>query len=140
MAMIPVLAFTLVFLLKNPLQTSSAAPGQGMQSTVAAPVPNENIEIAWEVPALYQPGGRDPMRLPVPPATTAEEPVAPAAQTRADLVVTGILYSEDRPMAIIDAQLVREGQQISGATVRKIERDGIEFEMNGRTWKQAVNE
>lgn len=138
-AMIPILALALVFLLKNPLKVSSAALGQGASSNVAPAAANDDIEIAWEIPPLYQPGGRDPMRLPDAATTPVEEPVASAVQTRADLIVAGILYSDDKPMAIIDEQLVGEGQQISGATVRKIEKDGIEFEMNGRTWKQAVD-
>jgi hypothetical protein len=140
MALIPALAATLVFVVKNPLKVSPVAPVQSVQPTAVTPVPSSDVEIVWEIPPLYLPGGRDPMRLPAPPvAPVVEEPAAAPMQTRVELVVTGILYSEDRPAAIIDTQLVHEGKQISGATVRKIERDGVEFEMNGQTWKQAVN-
>jgi pimeloyl-ACP methyl ester carboxylesterase len=140
MALIPVLAATMAFLLKNPWKVSPVAPAPSTQPAAAAPVASSDIEIAWEIPPLYQPGRRDPMWLPAPPVASAVEELLPApAQTRVELVVTGILYSEDRPTAIVDTQLVHEGQQISGATVKKIERDSIEFEMNGRTWKQAVD-
>lgn len=140
MALIPVLAFTMLFLLKNPLKMSRGAPMQSAQPVVAPAVTSSDVEIAWEIPPLYPLGGRDPMRLPTPPvvSTTVEESAA-SVQTRVELIVTGILYSEDRPAAIVDTQLVHEGQQIAGATVRKIEMDGVEFEMDGRTWKQAVD-
>jgi hypothetical protein len=115
---------------------------QNTQPAVAAPPAIASVEIAWEGPPLYPPDARDPMRLPEPsvtstPAETDKPEVAPK-QTRIELVVSGILYSSDRPAAIVDTQLVHEGQQISGATVKKIERDGVEFEWNGQTWKQTV--
>lgn len=142
-ALIPILACALVFLLKNPLKVSPAAQSQQAMPSIAAGAVNLNPEIAWELPPLYPLGSRDPMRLPAPPAPTVEEPGAePGAgppEVQADLVVKGILYTEDRPAALVDTQLVREGQQVSGATVRKIERDAVVFEMDGRTWKQAVD-
>ncbi|MEN6574911.1 MAG: hypothetical protein ABFD90_01115 [Phycisphaerales bacterium] len=138
MALIPVLAIALLYLLRNPLTVSTPATAQDKLPAEVIPVTIPNVEIAWEIPPLYQPGGRDPMRLPAPPVVTVEEPVAAPTQPHMDLIVTGILYSEDKPAAIVDTFLVHEGEQISGATVKKIEKDGVEFEMNGRTWKQAV--
>ena len=140
MVMIPVLALALVFLLKNPLKSTSAAQTPSAAANPAAPLAAADIEIAWEIPAPYQPGGRDPMRLPAPPtAETVEESVPSPVQTHVELAVTGILYSEDRPSAIVDTHLVREGQQVSGATVKKIDAGGVEFEMNGQTWRQTVD-
>ena len=43
-------------------------------------------------------------------------------------------------MAMIGANLVQEGQQVAGATVVKIEKDSVEFEMDGQRWKQMVSE
>ncbi|HNS21602.1 MAG TPA: hypothetical protein PKH24_13945 [Sedimentisphaerales bacterium] len=138
--LIPILAVALLYLLKNPLSGSTVAKAQDTkQIPEVAPTKAPDIEIAWELPPLYQPGGRDPMRLPVPAVVvTVEEPVVAPAQIDLDLVVTGILHSEDRPAAIIGTAVAHEGEQISGATVKKIEKNGVEFEMNGRTWKQAV--
>lgn len=134
--LIPVLALTLLYVLRNPLTASTPAQDAQVAEVASAPVPD--VEIAWQIPPLYQPGGRDPMRLPTPPVVPVEEPVVAPTEPHMDLIVTGILYSEDRPAAIVDTFLVHEGEQISGATVVKIETDGVEFEMNGRTWKQAV--
>jgi hypothetical protein len=49
------------------------------------------------------------------------------------------LHSADKPAAIVDTQVVHEGQRVSGATVEKIDRDGVQFERNGRRWKQTIN-
>jgi hypothetical protein len=138
MALIPVLAVTLLYLLKNPLTRSNPATARDKRPVEVAPVEVPDVRIAWEIPPLYQPGGRDPMRLPTEPVATAKELGAEPTQPHMDLIVTGILYSEDRPAAIVDTFLLHEGEQISGATVKKIEKDGVEFEMNGRTWKQTV--
>jgi hypothetical protein len=43
-------------------------------------------------------------------------------------VVTGILYTIENSSAIIDDQLVKEGDMIYGATVVKIHRREVEFE------------
>jgi hypothetical protein len=143
MALIPVLAIALVVAVKNPLKVSPTTPVENTLPTVATPTTIADVEMAWEIPPLYQPGVRDPMRLPDPPVTpipeATDEPEIAPKQTRIELVVSGILYSQDRPAAIVDTQLVHEGQQISGATVKKIEMDGVEFEWNGRTWKQTVD-
>ncbi len=138
--LIPILAVALLYLLKNPLSGSTVAKAEDTeQIPEVMPTKAPDIEIAWELPPLYQPGGRDPMRLLAPAVVvTVEEPVAAPAQIELDLIVTGILHSEDRPAAIIGTAVVHEGEQISGATVKKIEKNGVEFEMNGRTWKQAV--
>jgi hypothetical protein len=139
MAVIPVLAVVLICLLKNPLRGPAVVQTQGVPSDAVVVPRHSEVAITWEVPPIYAPGGRDPMRLPTAPAGVGEEPVAGPRQIHVEMAVTGILYSEDRPAAIVDTKLVREGQQISGATVKRIEADSIEFEMNGRTWKQTID-
>lgn len=49
-----------------------------------------------------------------------------------NLVVKGILYNKDNPSAIVDNQIVHEGDKISSATIIKINRDSIEFEVKKR--------
>ena len=55
-------------------------------------------------------------------------------------VITGIVYAEENPSAIIDGQIVHEGDTIHNVTVVKIHRDKIEFEKNDKKWKQKVQE
>jgi hypothetical protein len=53
-------------------------------------------------------------------------------------IVKGILYSADNPAAIIGTQIVHAGDKISGATVVKINKGSVEFEMDGKKWEQNV--
>ena len=54
--------------------------------------------------------------------------------------ISGILYSDDEPSAVIDGRVVKEGDVVWGAEVLKIERDRVLFKRNHRTWSQQVNE
>jgi hypothetical protein len=140
--MIPALVILMVVVLRHPLGARPTLKAAGAQpSETARPVVTD-VPIAWEIPSPYEPSGRDPMkgtRSPVVAVESAGTAVVPAAPV-VELVVTGILYSKDNPAAIVDTQVVHEGQQISGATVERIDKDGIQFERNGRRWKQTVTQ
>jgi len=55
-------------------------------------------------------------------------------------VVTGIVYSEDRPSAIIDGRIVYERDTILRVRVVKIHRDRVDFVKGGRQWSQEVRQ
>ena len=55
-------------------------------------------------------------------------------------VITGIVYAEENPSAIIDGRVVHEGDTIHGVKVVKIHKDKIEFVKNSKKWKQSVQE
>src|SRR3972149_7988875 len=85
-----------------------------------------------EEPAREEPAERIEPRAfatPEPSAHTGRRPL---------IVVEGIVYSPDRPAALIGDQIVREGGSVSGARVTKITRDSVEFSFNGTTWRQGV--
>ena len=87
-------------------------------------------EIDRQSPVTYPTALRDPMQF---------CPEATATQTETKkLIIRGILYSEDNPSAVIDDRIVREGDEISGASIVKINQDSVEFEMNGKKWVQKV--
>jgi hypothetical protein len=48
------------------------------------------------------------------------------------LRVKGILHDQDKASAIVNNQVVYEGDKISGATVIRIDRDSVEFEVTER--------
>jgi len=54
------------------------------------------------------------------------------------LKVRGIALSNDRPSAVIGTTIVHEGDAVLGATVVRIGRAGVEFEVNGESWTQKV--
>ncbi|MGA1979300.1 MAG: hypothetical protein ABSG99_01880 [Sedimentisphaerales bacterium] len=55
-------------------------------------------------------------------------------------VVTGIVYSVDKPSAIVDRQIVHKGDVIYGATVVKIYKDNVKFSKKGKNWEQKVQQ
>jgi hypothetical protein len=55
-------------------------------------------------------------------------------------MVTGIVYSADKPSAIIDHKIVHEGDVIHGATVVKIYRDSVKFSKKNKNWEQKVQQ
>ena len=93
-----------------------------------------NNQIDWEIPEPYPATLRDPMQLgPVVTGTNQAE-----TKELVKLIVKGILYSEDNSSAIIGNRIVHEGDQIQGANIIKINKDGVKFEMNGEEWTQKV--
>jgi len=53
------------------------------------------------------------------------------------LVVQGILYTRDNPSAIVNGQVVYEGDMILGVTVIEINKDSVEFEEDKSETKEA---
>lgn len=120
--------------------SSGAKDGTNLQSVEMAAKPAPKISIAWPVPALYPQNIRDPMQwIQEPPASDVGITVA-EVKNPAGLIVRGILYSEDKPRAIIGTELVQEGDVVQGARVLRISRKTVEFEQNGRTWIQEVED
>ena len=54
-------------------------------------------------------------------------------------VVGGIVYCA-KPSAIVDRQIVHEGDVISGITVVKISKDNVRFSRKGKDWEQKVQQ
>jgi hypothetical protein len=117
-----IVVFTQVF--KSPAKNINAAA-----STDTAAVVQISKEINWQVPEPYPENLRDPMK---------RGSVTTARVVYNDIMVKGILYSQDNPAALIAEEIVHEGDQIFGATVIKINKENVRFERDGETWTQSV--
>ncbi len=137
-ALIPVLAVTLLVLARRPMSGPAAAKAETFE---AAPAQAGEVKIDWEIPPVYEMTGHDPMSFASSPQVPEQEPSVTQTQVQVyeTLEVKGVLYSEDRPAAIVGTRLVHEGENIAGATVVAIERDGVLFERNGQKWTQTVS-
>ena len=97
--------------------------------------------IAWPIPPLYPPDIRDPMEWTREPATREKPNITDSQATSpTGLIVRGIVYSDDKPQAIIGTELVQQGDEVQGATVLSITRTTVEFERDGEKWIQEVEE
>ena len=54
------------------------------------------------------------------------------------MVVKGIVFSQNNPSAIIGNKIVWEGEAINGVKIIKITKDSVEFEMDEERWTQQV--
>jgi len=132
--LVPALFIILIFVF---VQVFGTAPrgvkGAAKNNAASIAAAGANKKIDWQIPERYPTTLRDPMQF-GPAGTTAQ---AGGGQ----LIVTGILHVEVNPSASsasIGNQIVREGEKILGATVVKINKDSVEFEMNGKRWTQKV--
>jgi len=128
--MIPVLSIILIVALSHALMTAPP-PAVTKADTIehANAIARSGYEPDWRIPEPYPTGLRDPMQI--GPATAA------SSQT-ATLRVKGIVYSQDNPSAVIGDKIVRQGDKIRGVTIVKINRDSVQFQLNGKTWTQKV--
>jgi len=92
--------------------------------------------IDWKIPELYPTTLRDPMLF--KKAAVIPTPDNPDKTTKEEIVIKGILYSEENPSVIIGVDILHEGDEVSGATIIKINQNSVEFEMNGKKWTQKV--
>jgi hypothetical protein len=90
--------------------------------------------IDWKIPDLYPTTLRDPMQF----KKEAVIPTTTNPDKTEGITIKGILYSQENPSVIIGIEILHEGDIVSGATIVKINKDSVEFEMNGKEWTQKV--
>ena len=69
----------------------------------------------------------------------AAAPLAPKKQTPPSLVLNGIFFSEEEGYALINNQILREGESIGGAILKRINAEDVELEFDGSTVKLSTN-
>lgn len=102
---------------------------------------------------LSQPKGSLTQQLEPPaeetlPEPTEEPPLESAPPTSADkekklkesLVLSGVFFSQNEGYALINNQIVKEGNLIEGATVKRIGLNEVELEFEGLTVKLSTNQ
>jgi len=122
----------LVIVLLRPYYISSRNSTSGSTPSVDTRTSSlANIKIDWPIPPIYSEDLRDPMILGKAP---------PPPPSPRDVVVRGIVVSEDRKYAVIGTNYLQEGGIVPGTNikVRKINPSNVEFEEDGKTWTQKV--
>jgi hypothetical protein len=137
-ALIPVLAIVLIFVVRQVFSTSpSKIEGAANDEAPSATAAVSENKVAWEIPAPYPATLRDPMKLGPDAAEKTQTEESETGQA-VELIIKGILYSEDNPTAVVGKKIVHVGEKVSGATVIGIDKDSVEFEMDGKRWKQQI--
>lgn len=88
-------------------------------------------------PITTQPQKKEIAALAAKPAMIESTPMQTAPETkkpdipRASFALNGVFYSEDQAYALINNQIVKVGDEIGGAVVKKITEDSVELEAAG---------
>jgi hypothetical protein len=127
--LIIVLIFVLMKVLMPPVRGTQGDPTPEPPNVVAA----AGGKIDWQIPVPYPVTLRDPMQF-----YKGTTQTGPGQENPGQLIVKGTVYSDADPLAVIGTQIVHEGDQVSGATIVKINKSSVEFEMNGKRWTQKV--
>jgi hypothetical protein len=119
------------------LKVLGGGPGETAGPSVITPsnkIASASSAIEWKIPEIYPTTLRDPMQF-------KKEVVTPTDNNpdkTEEIDIKGILYDEENPSVIIGIEILHEGDKVSGATIVKINKDNVEFEMNGKTWTQKA--
>ncbi|HBG28332.1 MAG: hypothetical protein A2Y10_19790 [Planctomycetes bacterium GWF2_41_51] len=134
MLMMPVLILVFIFVLtralKQPASCSAIIQNPIQTNPVNGSADNSATKTNWQIPDLYPADLRDPMQA---VSSASDTNTAPG-----DIVVKGIMYSHDRPSAVINDKILHQGDKISGAAILKINKKNVQFEMNNKIWTQEV--
>jgi len=72
--------------------------------------------------------------------SAATTTTATATTTTTRGLITGIMCTEEHSSAVINGEIVREGDTIHGVKVVKIYKDRVEFEKDSKRWAQHAQE
>ena len=143
MLSIPILAIILIFLfrqvLSKPPRTTKGAPAEKKAQVVQA---DSSQEIDWQIPESLPATMRDPAVLKVrkDSTQTEEQNQTPKTPKRKLVKIGTIVYSQDKPSAIVNGRIVHVGDKVNSVTILKINRDSVEFEKDGERWIQKMHE
>jgi len=126
----PVLAIVLLLVVVNAVKNSPKTSVNPSNKTTAAVATSFDSKINWEIPQPIHANLRNPMVFGAISATGSGTAGGPA--------VKGIVYSEDKPSAIIGDRIVSAGDTVAGATIVKINSDSVDFAMGDKKWTQKV--
>jgi hypothetical protein len=140
--MVPILFVVMIFVLR---QVLSKAPQEteGAMNDDAPLVANadSNNEIDWQIPEPMPVVMRDPIKLSSQSNFNNNGQIGISdGMGTAIFSVRGILYSDDKPSAVIGNRIVHLNEKINEATIVKIDKDYVVFERDGKRWTKKVAE
>lgn len=159
LAMIPVLLIVFVFTLMWSLNSGS---GGKKRTKALKPESAHNptqideitpfIKIDWDGPRVYSPEVPDPMisgrreygeGYSMPPIATLQDLMGDSnsieeSEFYKGLIIKSILYSNFSRSVVISNEILYEGDLIFGVTIKKINKDSIDFEIEGLEFSKSL--
>lgn len=144
--LVPVLAIVMIFMFRQVLsKPPRKTKGATQDDAPVVAVADSGNEIDWQIPEPLPAMMRDPLKFPDESGTQNSDQINTRGEGQnktetGTIDVRDIVYSADKPSAVIDTQIVHVGDTIHGVTIIKINRDSIEFEKDGKTWVQKIRD
>ena len=140
--MVPILAIIMIFALRQVLtKAPSQTEGAGTDNVPIVSKADTGNEIDWKIPEPIKIETDNSVKLPNENKTQNSEPNETSTQSDSDMIIVrDIVFSTDKPSAVIGSKIVYVGDVINNATVVKINRNSVEFEKDGERWQQNVRE
>lgn len=153
--LIPVLFIVLIFMLaragalKFILGEKESAKPEQEPADQTLDAENSHVEINWQIPPPYRGALRDLMRPgwtnvdytaheTAPAKTDAEKTDVEQSLIEEGIVIQTIVFGEGGRSVLIDGRILYEGDTILGATIIKISKDKVEFEVSGKRFSKSV--
>lgn len=139
--LIPVLFIIMIFMFRQVLSKSPKKTKASTNDNIQANVAKTDNEIDWQIPEQIPVDLRDPIKPSSRITTSTINQTDSNAISNLDMLsVRGIIYSHDKPSAVIGDRIVHLNDKIDNATVVEIERDYVIFEKDGKRWMKKVAE
>ena len=137
--LIPILSIVMIFVFRQVLSKApqETAGATNDDASVVTTVRSDN-EIDWRIPEPIPMQVRDPIKPGI--QTVMPNTWQSDSNSIEMLSVRGILYSQDKPSAVIGNRIVHLNDKIDDATIVQIDRDFVIFEKNGKRWTKKVAE
>jgi nucleoid-associated protein YgaU len=136
-ALIYILVITLGFFCGNllfkllPSGAPKPAPAVTAQSK-PAPLPARTAPAVVPAPAAQKGAAAAPVEEKQPAAAPAEAP-AEKTEPSSEFILNGVFFSGNGTYALINNRIVRKGDEIEGAAVKKLDINGVVLEFRGKT-------
>lgn len=117
-------------------QTKAAPAGDTGQEQAVQSQGTKKTAQDWATPAPLPANLRDATAT----ASSQTELTKDVSENSAssELVVKGIVFSQNKPSAIVNNEILTEGQSINGVTIVRITKETVEFKANNKNWTQQV--
>jgi hypothetical protein len=129
---IPILVIVLIFVFVKVLKPSKPRRRIEPQTPQTQSQSTPSGTINWEIPKPLAGFFRDPMRFDSSGSFSAGSSLADLPAVGSEVIIRGIVHSEEKPTAVIGGHIVHEGDVISDVIILKINKDSIDLEKAGQ--------
>lgn len=124
-----ILVVIMFFALGNAVNKSRSGRTQGILPATAVPkaMPTARARVDQKINSkdLYNLLEKDSQLIELKRDPFTASPIIIKKETQSGIELTGILWDKEKPLAVIDGKIVKEGQRVGDKTVMEIKQDRV---------------